>query len=122
MMPADLVMARYTNTRGSRVNDPDLERYLRDEYPGGMTVEALLAGTVRPNGGVRSAFVRFVKAVLRDFDRLKPAPPPIAPCGGPPPGRGAQEVPKERGGHTKGPPHRDPVPARAGRCGGGPPP
>ena len=79
MMPADLVMARYTNTRGSRVNDPDLERYLRDEYPGGMTVEALLAGTVRPNGAVRAAFVRFVKAVLRDFDRLRPTPAPMAP-------------------------------------------
>jgi len=79
MMPTDSVMARYGNTRGSRVNDPDLERYLREEYPGGMTVEALLAGTVRPNGGVRAAFVRFVKAVLRDFDRLKPAPAPMAP-------------------------------------------
>ena len=56
-----------------------MERYLRDEYPGGMTVEALLAGTVRPNGGVRAAFVRFAKAVLRDFDRLKPAPAPMAP-------------------------------------------
>ena len=78
MMPANLVVAQYANTRGSRVNDPDLERYLRDEYPGGMTVEALLAGTVRPNGGVRAAFVRFVKAVLRDFDRLKPAPAPMA--------------------------------------------
>ena len=78
MMPANLVVAQYANTRGSRVNDPDLERYLRDEYPGGMTVEALLAGTVRPNGGVRAAFVRFVKAVLRDFDRLKPAPAPTA--------------------------------------------
>jgi len=31
MRPTDLVMARYANTRGSRVNDPDLERYLRDE-------------------------------------------------------------------------------------------
>ena len=79
MMPADSVMARYGNTRGSRVNDRDLERYLRDEYPGGMTVEALLAGTVQPNGSVRAAFVRFVKAVLRDFDRLKPAPAPMAP-------------------------------------------
>jgi len=79
MMPANLVVAQYANTRGSRVNDPDLERYLRDEYPGGMTVEALLAGTVRPNGGVRAAFVRFVKAVLRDFDRLKPATAPMAP-------------------------------------------
>ena len=79
MMPADLVMARYGNTRGSRVNDPDLERYLREEYPGGRTVEALLAGTVRPNGGVRKAFVRFVKAVLRDFDRLRPTPAPMAP-------------------------------------------
>src|SRR5207244_11352064 len=78
MMREDLVVAQYANTRGSRVNDPDLERYLRDEYPGGMTVEALLAGTVRPNGGVRAAFVRFVKAVLRDFDRLKPAPAPAA--------------------------------------------
>ena len=56
-----------------------MERYLRDEYPGGMTVEALLAGTVRPNGGVRAAFVRFVKAVLRDFDRLRPTPVPMAP-------------------------------------------
>ena len=79
MMSTELVMAQYANTRRSRVNDPDLERYLREEYPGGMTVEALLAGTVRPNGGVRSAFVRFVKAVLRDFDRLKPAPAPMAP-------------------------------------------
>ncbi|HWM53742.1 MAG TPA: hypothetical protein VNP71_11355 [Thermoplasmata archaeon] len=79
MMTANLVVARYGNTRGSRVNDPDLERYLQDEYPGGMTVEALLASTVRPNGGVRAAFVRFVKTVLRDFDRLKPAPAPMAP-------------------------------------------
>ena len=79
MMPTELVMAQYANTRRSRVNDPDLERYLRDEYPGGMTVEALLAGTVRPNGGVRAAFVRFAKALLRDFDRLKPAPAPTAP-------------------------------------------
>ena len=79
MMPTDLVMARYANTRGSRVNDPDLERYLRDEYPGGMTVEALLVSTVQPNRGVRAAFVRFVKAVLRDFDRLKPAPALMAP-------------------------------------------
>ena len=79
MMSTELVMAQYANTRGSRVNDPDLERYLRDEYPGGMTVEALLAGTVRPNGGVRAAFVRFAKALLRDFDRLKPAPAPTAP-------------------------------------------
>ena len=79
MMPTELVMAQYANTRRSRVNDPDLERYLREEYPGGMTVEALLAGTVRPNGGVRAAFVRFAKAVLRDFDRLKPAPAPMAP-------------------------------------------
>ena len=79
MMSTELVMVQYANTRGSRVNDPDLERYLRDEYPGGMTVEALLAGTVRPNGGVRAAFVRFAKALLRDFDRLKPAPAPTAP-------------------------------------------
>ena len=79
MMSTELVMAQYANTRGSRVNDPDLERYLREEYPGGMTVEALLAGTVRPNGGVRAAFVRFAKALLRDFDRLKPAPAPTAP-------------------------------------------
>ena len=79
MMSTELVMAQYANTRRSRVNDPDLERYLRDEYPGGMTVEALLAGTVRPNGGVRAAFVRFAKALLRDFDRLKPAPAPTAP-------------------------------------------
>ena len=79
MMSTELVMAQYANTRRSRVNDPDLERYLREEYPGGMTVEALLAGTVRPNGGVRAAFVRFAKALLRDFDRLKPAPAPTAP-------------------------------------------
>ncbi len=79
MMSTELVMVQYANTRGSRVNDPDLERYLREEYPGGMTVEALLAGTVRPNGGVRAAFVRFAKALLRDFDRLKPAPAPTAP-------------------------------------------
>ena len=79
MMSTELVMVQYANTRGSRVNDPDLERYLREEYPGGMTVEALLAGTVRPNGGVRAAFVRFVKAVLRDFDRLKQTPAPMAP-------------------------------------------
>ena len=78
MMSTELVMAQYANTRRSRVNDPDLERYLREEYPGGMTVEALLAGTVRPNGGVRAAFVRFAKALLRDFDRLKPAPAPMA--------------------------------------------
>jgi len=78
-MSTELVMAQYANTRRSRVNDPDLERYLREEYPGGMTVEALLAGTVRPNGGVRAAFVRFAKALLRDFDRLKPAPAPTAP-------------------------------------------
>ena len=78
MMSTELVMAQYANTRRSRVNDPDLERYLREEYPGGMTVEALLAGTVRPSGGVRAAFVRFAKALLRDFDRLKPAPAPMA--------------------------------------------
>src|SRR5207244_12323845 len=100
MMSTELVMAQYANTRGSRVNDPDLERYLREEYPGGMTVEALLAGTVRPNGGVRAAFVRFAKAVLRDFDRLKPAPAPMAPRGGPRPRGGAPEVPKGRGRHT----------------------
>src|SRR2546422_7514215 len=104
-MPADLVMAQYANTRGSRVNDPDLERYLRDEYPGGMTVEALLAGTVRPNGGGRAAFVRFVKAVLRDFDPLRPTPAPMAPLGGPPPRGGAPEGTKGRGGHTNGPHH-----------------
>src|SRR2546429_4750082 len=79
MMPADLVVAQYANTRGSRVNDPDLERYLRDEYPGGMTVEALLAGTGRPHGGVRGGFVRFVQAVLPDLDRLIPTPAPVAP-------------------------------------------
>src|SRR2546428_7386287 len=98
-MPADLVVAQYANTRGSRVNDPDLERYLRDEYPGGMTVEALLAGTVRPNGGVRAAFVRFVRAVLRDFDRLKSTPAPMAPRGDPRP-RKALEVPKGRRWHA----------------------
>src|SRR5256885_2625097 len=105
MMREDLVVAQYANTRGSRVNDPDLERYLRDEYPGGMTVEALLAGTVRPHGGVRAALVRFVKAVFRGFDRLRPTPPPMAPRGGPRPGRGAPEVPKGPGGHPNGPHH-----------------
>src|SRR3989441_9202673 len=103
MMPTELVMAQYANTRRSRVNDPDLERYLREEYPGGMTVEALLAGTVRPNGGGRAALVRLAKAVLRGFDRLKPAPPPLAPQRGPPPRGGALEVPQGRGGLAKRP-------------------
>src|SRR2546428_10885959 len=100
-MPADLVVAQYANTRGSRVNDPDLERYLRDEYPGGMTVEALLAGTVRPNGGGRAAFVRFVRAVLRGFDRLQSTPAPLAPRGDPRPRKGP-EGPKGRTRHARG--------------------
>jgi len=33
--------ATRTNTRGSRGNDPGLERYLRNEYRGGMTVAEL---------------------------------------------------------------------------------
>src|SRR2546428_9745163 len=97
-MPADLVVAQYANTRGSRVNDPDLERYLRDEYPGGMTVEALLAGTVRPNGGVRPAFIRFVRARLRDFDRLQSTPPPMHPSPDPRP-RQAPPATKARTRH-----------------------
>src|SRR2546428_10891477 len=100
-MPADLVVAQYANTRGSRVNDPDLERYLRDEYPGGMTVEALLAGTVRPNGGVRAAFLRFFKAVLRVLNRPQPAPRPFAPCQGPRPRSGAQAVANGRREQTQ---------------------
>src|SRR2546430_16665863 len=103
MMREDLVVAQYANTRGSRVNDPDLERYLRDEYPGGMTVEALLAGTVRPNGGVRAAFVRFVKAVFRGFDRLRPTPAPLGPRGGPRPGGGGEGGTQGQGGRTHGP-------------------
>src|SRR2546426_12083664 len=103
MMSTELVMAQYANTRGSRVNDPDLERYLREEYPGGMTVEALLAGTVRPNGGGRAALVRLAEGGLRGFDRLQPAPPPIAPRGGPRPRRGALGGPQGRGGQAMGP-------------------
>src|SRR2546425_6720413 len=102
MMSTELVMAQYANTRGSRVNDPDLERYLREEYPGGMTVEALLAGTVRPNGGGPAAFVRFAKAVFRGFDRLQTAPPPIGPRGGPRPRGGAAAITQGRGGQSKG--------------------
>ena len=33
--------AEQVNTRGSRGNDPDLERYLRTEYLGGATLAAL---------------------------------------------------------------------------------
>src|SRR2546422_7942024 len=98
MMPADLVMARYTNTRGSRVNDPDLERYLRDEYPGGMTVEALLAGTGLPHGGGRAAVVRFLQAPLRGLQPVQPAPAPDAPRGGPPTQEGRAKSNQGTGG------------------------
>src|SRR2546425_11372872 len=98
MMPTELVMAQYANTRRSRVNDPDLERYLREEYPGGMTVEALLAGTVRPNGGGRAALLPLPEAPLRGLRPPTPCPPPPAPPGGPPTGRGARRVPDGPGG------------------------
>src|SRR5438093_7038236 len=97
MMPANLVVAQYANTRGSRVNDPDLERYLRDEYPGGMTVEALLAGTVRPNGGVRAAFVRFVKASFGTSVGSRPHPLRLPPGGARGQGGAGQEYPRGRG-------------------------
>src|SRR2546421_5866470 len=103
MMSTELVMAQYANTRRSRVNDPDLERYLREEYPGGMTVEALLAGTVRPNGGGPAALVPLAEGVFRGFGRLQPAPPPLAPPGGPRPAGGAPQRPQGRGGQTNGP-------------------
>src|SRR2546422_1250103 len=105
MMSTELVMAQYANTRGSRVNDPDLERYLREEYPGGMTVEALLAGTVRPNGGGRAALVRLAQGGLRGVRRGQPAPAPAGPRGGPRPRGGARPRPQGRGGQGKGPPH-----------------
>src|SRR2546426_11440045 len=100
MMSTELVMAQYANTRGSRVNDPDLERYLREEYPGGMTVEALLAGTVRPNGGGRAGLRPLPEARFRGFHPAKPAPPPLAPRGGPRTGGGAAGRPQGRGGQT----------------------
>src|SRR2546422_6099914 len=103
MMPADLVMARYTNTRGSRVNDPDLERYLRDEYPGGMTVEALLAGTGRPNGGGPAALLPLVKGGFWGFRSVKPPPPPMGPRGGPRPRGGAPPETTGRGGDAQFP-------------------
>src|SRR5256885_9891073 len=102
MMREDLVVAQYANTRGSRVNDPDLERYLRDEYPGGMTVEALLAGTVPPNGGVRGAFFPFLKAVFRGFDPPQPSAPPMGPPVRPRPRGGAPEASNGPGGSPDG--------------------
>src|SRR5256886_17627801 len=103
MMREDLVVAQYANTRGSRVNDPDLERYLRDEYPGGMTVEALLAGTVRPNGGGRAALRPLVQGRLRGLRPAQPPPPPRAPRGGPPPRGGRRRGPQGTGGRNRGP-------------------
>src|SRR5207249_10045340 len=97
MMRADLVVAQYANTRGSRVNDPDLERYLRDEYPGGMTVEALLAGTVRPNGGVRAAFVRFVKPSCGTSIGSSPRPPRWPPEGARDRGGARKKYPRDGG-------------------------
>src|SRR2546430_14310765 len=98
MMSTELVMAQYANTRRSRVNDPDLERYLREEYPGGMTVEALLAGTVRPHGGGRAAPPPLPQGPFRGFAPGPPPPPPPAPPGGPRPGGGGPERPRGGGG------------------------
>src|SRR2546427_10855406 len=96
-MPADLVVAQYANTRGSRVNDPDLDRYLLDEYPGGMTVEALLAGTFRPQSGVRTALLPFLTAQLQAPARSTPAHAPESPPSVPPTRTGPQELPDGRG-------------------------
>src|SRR3989454_495629 len=43
MMSTELVVAQYANTRGSRVNDPDLERYLREEGLDGHAAGVLIA-------------------------------------------------------------------------------
>src|SRR3989449_9320144 len=102
-MPADLVVAQYANTRGSRVNDPDLERYLRDEYPGGMTVEALLAGTGRPHGGGRRASLRLGGVAFGGPLRLKPSPAPHGPSGGAQRRKGAKEVAQGPGRPTHKP-------------------
>src|SRR5256886_17252653 len=102
MMSTELVMAQYANTRRSRVNDPDLERYLREEYPGGMTVEALLAGTVRPHGGGRAALLPRAEGPLGGFGPLPPSPPPPVPRRGPRPPGGARRGPQGRGGDARG--------------------
>src|SRR2546421_10077792 len=101
MMSTELVMAQYANTRRSRVNDPDLERYLREEYPGGMTVEALLAGTVPPNGRGRAAFLPLAHGPLPAPERLKPSPPPHDPHAGPRPNRGPPRDPHAPEDETK---------------------
>ena len=73
MMPTDSVYAKYANTRGSRVNDPSFERYLRGEFLGGGAAE-LQPNQRKTQSTVRAAVVRFVKAALMERNRLKPAP------------------------------------------------
>ena len=69
------------NTRGSRGNDLSLERYLRNEYRGGMIVAELDGGRSGPkqhgNGtddGKDGTIARLVKAVLLNLPRVKAVP------------------------------------------------
>ncbi len=89
--------AGQANTRGSRGNDPDLERYLRTEFLGGTSLDALRRDpwpgkysegrptlgriTRRPRGvrtstreRARSAIVRIVTTVMVYLRRVKPVP------------------------------------------------
>lgn len=76
MMPPNPAYARLANTRGSRVNDPSFERYLREEFLGGGAAAELMPNGSEKRSTVRGTFVRIVKAVLLDRNRLKPAPAP----------------------------------------------
>ena len=86
--------AEHVNTRGSRGNDPDFERYLRTEYLGGATLAALrrdssLYGYRAAGGSVRiirrrprpstrermrSTIVRLVTTLIVSVRRAKTGP------------------------------------------------
>ena len=61
--------AEQMNTRGSRGNDPELERYLRTEYLGGATLAVLRRDSSRYRYGADGRGVRILRRRPRPSTR-----------------------------------------------------